>query len=252
MKILLTNDDGVFAPGIRAIAEALKAEHDITIAAPSEQRSGASHSFTCSEFGISVKRIELLGLEDIPTYAIGGTPSDCAKLGMSLMPQRPELVISGINHGSNLGMDTLYSGTVGAAMEAVLYGIKAIAVSNYSFEPKNFDSCIFALEKAMQLMQENSELMLLNVNAQDGPRENCKGVRLTPLGYHKYPEEYDVIKNDMGEEMYYSRQGIIYMSGEDDDVDDRWLQKGYAAITPLQMSFTDEAMLQKLKKGWQE
>lgn len=249
MRILLTNDDGVYAAGIRALAEALRGQHEVTIAAPNVQRSGASHSFTCSEFGISVKHVTLLGLEDIPAYAIGGTPSDCAKLGMSIMGQKPDLVVSGINHGSNLGMDTLYSGTVGAAMEAVLYGVKAIAVSNYSFEPKNFDSCIYGLEKAMELMCENEELMLLNVNAQDGARSECKGIKLTPLGFHKYPEEYDVVREENGEEMYYSRQGIIYMSEEDDDVDDRWVQKGYATITPMQMSFTDEKMLQKLKEG---
>ena len=171
---------------------------------------------------------------------------------MQLMGEWPDLVVSGINHGSNLGTDTLYSGTVGAAMEAAIYGVKAIAVSNYAFEPENFDMCIYGLERAMQLMEEHNELMLLNVNAPDGAREDCKGVKLTPLGFHKYPTEYDLMPNENGEEMFYSRRGIVYMSRENDDVDDRWLQKGYVSITPLQMSFTDENMLALLKKGWRE
>lgn len=168
MRILLTNDDGVYAAGIRALAAALRGKHEVTIAAPSVQRSGASHSFTCSEFGLSAERVTLEGLEDVTAYAISGTPSDCAKLGMQLMGEWPDLVVSGINHGSNLGTDTLYSGTVGAAMEAAIYGVKAIAVSNYAFEPENFDMCIYGLERAMQLMEEHNELMLLNVNAPDG------------------------------------------------------------------------------------
>ncbi len=252
MRILLTNDDGVYAAGIRALAVALHGEHEVAIAAPSVQRSGASHSFTCSEFGLSAERVTLEGLEDVTAYAISGTPSDCAKLGMQLMGEWPDLVVSGINHGSNLGTDTLYSGTVGAAMEAAIYGVKAIAVSNYAFEPENFDMCIYGLERAMQLMEEHNELMLLNVNAPDGAREDCKGVKLTPLGFHKYPTEYDLMPNENGEEMFYSRRGIVYMSQENDDVDDRWLQKGYVSITPLQMSFTDENMLALLKKGWRE
>ena len=244
--------DGVYAAGIRALAVALHGKHEVTIAAPSVQRSGASHSFTCSEFGLSAERVTLEGLEDVTAYAISGTPSDCAKLGMQLMGEWPDLVVSGINHGSNLGTDTLYSGTVGAAMEAAIYGVKAIAVSNYAFEPENFDMCIYGLERAMQLMEEHNELMLLNVNAPDGAREECKGVKLTPLGFHKYPTEYDLMPNENGEEMFYSRRGIVYMSRENDDVDDRWLQKGYVSITPLQMSFTDENMLALLKKGWRE
>ena len=100
MRILLTNDDGVYAAGIRALAAALRGKHEVTIAAPSVQRSGASHSFTCSEFGLSAERVTLEGLEDVTAYAISGTPSDCAKLGMQLMGEWPDLVVSGINHGS--------------------------------------------------------------------------------------------------------------------------------------------------------
>ncbi len=248
----MTNDDGVNAAGIRALAEALHGKHDLTIAAPCIQRSGASHSFTCGELGLSAQRVTLNGLEDVTTYAVSGTPSDCAKLGIQLMGEWPELVISGINHGSNLGTDTLYSGTVGAAMEAAVYGVRAIAVSNYAFEPTNFDMCIYGLERAMELMEKHRELMLLNVNAPDGDRKECKGVKLTPLGFHKYPMEYDIMPNQNGEEMFYSRFGIVYMSQENDDVDDRWVQKGYVSITPLQMNFTDGHMLEILKKGWRE
>ena len=251
MRILLSNDDGVHAAGIRALAMALKKEHQLTIAAPDSERSGASHSFTSSKFALTAKKIVLDGLEDVETYAISGTPSDCTKLGMNLMEKRPDMVITGINHGSNLGTDTLYSGTVGAAMEAVIYGIRAIAVSNEAWEPKDFDGCICGLERAMRLMQEHKELMLLNVNAPDGPRENRKGIKLTPLGFHKYPTEYDRTEAD-GETLYYSKKGILYSSAQDDDVDDRWVQKDYITITPLQLSFTDEHMLTKLKEGWHE
>ena len=136
-------------------------------------------------------------------------------------------------------------------IEAVIYGIRAIAVSNEAWEPKDFDGCICGLERAMRLMQEHKELMLLNVNAPDGPRENCKGIKLTPLGFHKYPTEYDRTEAD-GETLYYSKKGILYSSAQDDDVDDRWVQKDYITITPLQLNFTDEHMLTKLKEGWHE
>ena len=96
------------------------------------QRSGASHSFTCSEFGLSAERVTLEGLEDVTAYAISGTPADCAKLGMQLMGEWPDLVVSGINHGSNLGTDTLYSGTVGAAMEATMHLNRKILICVYT------------------------------------------------------------------------------------------------------------------------
>jgi 5'-nucleotidase len=248
MRILLTNDDGVSAAGIKALALALCDKHTVIIAAPSQQKSGASHSFTCSEYGLSAERVSIEGLEHIETYAVDGTPADCTKLGMQLMGEWPDMVISGINHGNNLGTDTLYSGTVGAAMEATVYGISAIAVSDQVFEPTNFDACIYALEEAMRMMEKHKELMLLNVNAPDCAREECKGIKLTPLGYHRYPTEYELRKNENGKKMFYSHHGIVYMSQEDDDVDDRWVQKGYATITPMQMSFTDERMLEILKK----
>ena len=250
LNILVANDDGIASPGLLRLANAAARLGDVWVAAPAGQCSGMSQKITIAG-EISVEKLNFPA--DVKAaYAIGGTPADCAKLGMQLMGEWPDLVVSGINHGSNLGTDTLYSGTVGAAMEAAIYGVKAIAVSNYAFEPENFDMCIYGLERAMQLMEEHNELMLLNVNAPDGAREDCKGVKLTPLGFHKYPTEYDLMPNENGEEMFYSRRGIVYMSQENDDVDDRWLQKGYVSITPLQMSFTDENMLALLKKGWRE
>ena len=130
MRILLVNDDGVFADGINALAAALKKEHEVIIAAPKSERSGFSHSLTYYK-AFAAEKIVLKGNEDVEAYSVDASPADCTKFGIAhiLRDRKPDLVISGINLGMNVGIDTCYSGTVGAAMEAAMFGGKAMAVS---------------------------------------------------------------------------------------------------------------------------
>lgn len=241
MRILLSNDDGLFSPGIRALAELFHLEHEVFMAAPDTERSGASHSFTFSS-PLRMTETRLDGLCDVPAYAISGTPVDCVKIGLANLGFIPDIVISGINIGANLGTDTFYSGTVSAAMEAALLGVPAIAVSICSFKPMHLSAAALAAKEAIPYLEKCKDL-LLNVNVPDLPFEQLKGMKWTRLSKQVYASEMIERTDPHMRKYYWMPAERLTSCAPDEDSDERWTREGYVALTPLLTNLTDAASL---------
>ena len=232
MRILLSNDDGYFAPGLEHLAAALSPRAEITVVAPEADRSGASNSLTLDR-PLTVRRAPNGFL------FVNGTPTDCVHLAVTgLLDVLPDLVISGINLGANMGDDTIYSGTVAAATEGYLLGIPSIAISLASKTATHFET---AAAVALELLDrhERSPLgaRLLNVNVPDVPRETLKGYRITRLGRRHKAENVVVSKNPRGETVYWvGAAGAAADAGEGTDF--HAVEHGYASLTPLQIDLT--------------
>ena len=221
MRILLSNDDGYFAPGLERLAAALSPRAEITVVAPEADRSGASNSLNGFLF-------------------VNGTPTDCVHLAVTgLLEWLPDLVISGINLGANMGDDTIYSGTVAAATEGYLLGIPSIAISLASKTATHFET---AAAVALELLDRHERFplgaRLLNVNVPDVPREALKGYRITRLGRRHKAENVVVSKNPRGETVYWvGAAGAAADAG--DGTDFHAIEEGYASVTPLQIDLTN-------------
>ncbi|MFC4158721.1 5'/3'-nucleotidase SurE [Chitinimonas lacunae] len=240
MKFLLSNDDGYFAPGLTALAEALSALGEVVVVAPERDRSGASNSLTLDR-PLSLRRAAS------GFHYVNGTPTDCVHLAVTgFMPDSPpDLVVSGINHGANMGDDTIYSGTVAAATEAFLLGIPAIALSLAGRPPTHFAT---AARVAVDLVERYRAqpwrgALLLNVNVPDVPYAELKGMRVTRLGRRHKAEPVIPASNPRGETIYWiGPPGAVQDNGEDTDF---WaVAEGYVAVTPLQIDLTAYRQLQ--------
>lgn len=253
MKLLLSNDDGVFADGIRALCAKLYREHEVSVSAPDVERSCVSRAMTLFS-PLRAKRVELVGLSEVPAYAVSGTPVDCVRLGMGNLFGEPDMVISGINIGSNLGTDALYSGTVAAAHEAALLGIPAIAVSICSFHPKHLDAAAEFALRAVDYVSKNKLPFgtVLNVNVPDLAMEDIKGVKLVPAGVVQYKLAYIERKDPSGEPYYWPPRGRL---PHDPDLldDERFAAEGYVTVTPLTYDLTNFACMRDLPQpDWME
>ena len=233
MRILLSNDDGYFAPGLAALAEALQAYAEITVVAPERDRSGASNSLTLDR---------PLMLRQAPSgfYYVNGTPTDCVHLAVTgMLDHLPDMVISGINHGSNMGDDTIYSGTVAAATEGYLLGIPAIAVSLANHNAKHFDTAARVVSDLVQRIQRQppTEPMLLNVNVPDRSWDDLSGMVITRLGKRHKAESVVKTTNPRGQVVYWvGAAGAAQDAGEGTDF--HAVANGQVSITPLQMDLT--------------
>ena len=233
MRILISNDDGYFAPGIEHLASALRAHADITVVAPERDRSGASNSLTLDR-PLSVRRAPNGFL------FVNGTPTDCVHLAVTgLLEQLPDIVISGINLGANMGDDTIYSGTVAAATEGFLLGIPSIAISLASKTARHFET---ATDIAIDLVERHRRRMaapwLLNVNVPDVPRAELKGTKITRLGRRHRAEDVIRTQSPRGETVYWvGAAGPAADAGDGTDfhaVDER-----FVSVTPLQIDLTN-------------
>lgn len=245
MRILLTNDDGLFSPGIRALAELFHAENEVVISAPDSERSGASHAFT---YGTPLRMSETMleGLADVRAYAVSGTPVDCVKIGLANLNFTPDVVISGINIGANLGTDTFYSGTVSAAMEAVLMGVPALAVSICSFKPKHLDAAALAAKNCLPYIKK-CRSGLLNVNVPDLPYDELKGVKFTKLSKQVYASEFIERLDPRARKYYWLPAERLTTCNLDEDSDERWTREGFVAATPLLADLTDLVSLRGME-----
>jgi len=245
MNILLTNDDGIHAEGLWALEKALASEHRTTVVAPDIERSAVGHSITLIH-PLRVNRIQTNGGRG---YAVSGTPADCVKLAVvEIMESRPEMVVSGINPGPNVGINLNYSGTVSAAKEAALMGIPAIAVSqnpNPSNEYKvaaNFVGILIAKIMENGLPQGT----FLNVNVPACPQDQIKGVRVTRQGISRLQEAF-YKRTDPRNQTYYWQGAETQIFDQDPDTDGAVLCTNYISITPVQCDMTDYQAMEHLK-----
>jgi len=273
-NILVVNDDGIDAIGIHKLAEALSEVGDVYVCSPHKQRSASGHAITIGRAVIT---------EDVPfpeakqALSMEGTPVDCVKIGLEIYRERGiemDMVFSGYNHGMNLGTDTLYSGTVSAAIEGAMCGLPAAAMSistKHTFHktPEHFevamdmakkiagsDLFLDKIEEVPKAQDINFILethVILNVNIPNLPKEKIKGVKVCPLSYHAYEEWFDERANEEGQRGYfYSGTPLAFGNAEADDSDIIASGLGYITITPLHFDLTDRRIIKKLRDAWNE
>lgn len=247
MKILLTNDDGIDAPGIKALWNSLKDVANLVVAAPARQQSATSHSITVfhpiwvTEQSFDDARIS--------GWRIGGTPADSVKIALdSLMDDKPDLVVSGINHGPNLGTDVLYSGTVSAAVEGAMHGIPAIAVSLATDDEPDFSTAAaFCRQLVSQALEQKlPRFTLLNVNVPPLPQNDISGVAITKLGVIEYENAFDKRIDPRGR-TYYWMAGTPMATPNSSDTDVYAIQNGNISVTPIHFDLTDYTLLEKMR-----
>ncbi len=248
MKILLTNDDGIYAKGIQALVKELSTIAEIYLAAPDHERSGTGHSITVFD-PIKVVETKIPGTKY--GWKIGGTPVDCVKLAMNrLIGEKVDLVVSGINHGPNLGTDVLYSGTVSAAAEGVIMGSPSIAVSlnsyldevDFSFSAQFTRRVIAAVMSGG--MDKNT---LLNINIPLLPPEKMQGIRISKLGVRNYNNLFEQRQDPRGNTYYWLGGGVLNEE-QHEDSDVYAIEQGYISITPIHLDLTDYKLMHKYQR----
>ncbi len=251
MRILLSNDDGIYAPGLNILATRLaeNAGHQVYVVAPDRQRSATGHSLTLHK-PLRVQRVELDGRIK-GAWATTGTPSDCVKLAISeLLESPPDLIISGINNGPNLGADVLYSGTVAAAMEGASLNFPAIAVSAVKGENAVFNvGAEFVhnfLDIFMQLPRVQRGVININIPVQAASGE-VKGVRATELGLRLYDDHFEKRSDPYGRD-YYWLSGQAIEEGEAETSDVHAVKQGYISVTPVAFTMTDHYAVKHLNQ----
>lgn len=242
MRILLSNDDGYFAPGLAALAEALRDVGEVVVVAPEQNRSGASNSLT-------LDRPLLLKQAANGFYFVNGTPTDCVHLAVTgMLSYLPDIIVSGANLGANMGDDTIYSGTVAAATEGYLLGIPSIAVSLTSFAGENFATAGRVARELVQRFIEKPvvEPVLLNVNVPDIPYDALAGMEVTRLGRRHKAEPVVRMKSPRNETVYWvGAAGAAADAGPGTDF--YAVEQGCVSITPLQIDLTHNAQLSSIR-----
>lgn len=249
MKILVANDDGIRAEGIFQLVRALSKEAEIYVCAPHVQRSASGHSISIGT-PLRTREVEF----EYAKYAleIDGTPADCVKLGLKLLQSKGvsiDMVYSGINHGGNLGTDTLYSGTVSAAIEGAFNGVPGVAVSVNDHFPQNFEyACDLAVKTLRNAYGKLDSSTVLNINVPNLPADQIKGLKYTRLGRREYENWFSEKHNEEGHKEYWYSGVPIFYEGLPEDIDVRSMQDGYASITPLHYDLTSHKLIEDLKK----
>ncbi|PWI57079.1 5'/3'-nucleotidase SurE [Sulfoacidibacillus thermotolerans] len=248
MRVLITNDDGIYAPGIKALAKHFAAFAHVTVVAPDRQQSATSHAITLHK-PLHVDEVHIGA--NIRSFQVNGTPADCVKLALgALCDHAPDLVLSGVNSGANLGLDIVYSGTASAAAEAVLQGYKAIALS-VTKPPFDFTSSVRIAEKlAHELIKHSLPAdTYLNVNIPPLAYDQLKGIRVTRIGVRKYKNAYEQRKDPLGRSYYWQAGQIVNVQNEP-DTDVRAIEEGKVSVTPIHFNFTNPQTLVTLD-SWQ-
>ena len=242
MRILISNDDGYSAPGIDALAQALKSQGDITVIAPESDRSGASNSLTLD------RPLFLKSARNGYSY-VNGTPTDCVHLAITgMLAFRPDLVVSGINDGANMGEDTIYSGTVAAAMEGYMLGLPGIA---FSLVKKGYEHLDSAARMAGEIVARlapalRAKPMLLNVNIPNLPYAQIKGIQVTRLGKRHKAEQTLKAHNPRGDTVYWiGPAGPLKEAGPGTDF--HAVEQGWVSITPLDADLTADNELKQVQ-----
>ena len=238
-KILITNDDGVLALGIIALARALRDIAEVTVVAPESQQSAVGHSITLHK-PLRCVELDNFPVDGVSAYSTNGTPTDSVLLGIhAVIGEKPDLVISGINGGPNLGADVTYSGTVAGALEGVVAGIPSISCSMGAFENLDYNNCAeFVRILAMIIFEESlPDGVLLNVNYPNIPTEEIKGIKITRLGQRWYDDVVHERVDPRGRK-YYWITGKKVLYGRQEGTDSHEVSNGYISITPLALDIT--------------
>jgi 5'-nucleotidase len=245
--ILVINDDGITAPGIRALIEVMNTIGDVVVVAPDSPQSGMGHAITIN----STLFVEKVSIDKGPQeeYSCSGTPADCVKLAVKqILKRRPDICVSGINHGSNSSINVIYSGTMSAALEAGIEGIPAIGFSlldynwNANFEAaKHFAKII--VENALQ--QGLPKGVVLNVNIPNLEKKDIKGIKVCRQAKANWEEEFDKRKNPQGRD-YYWLTGKFVNLDKGEDTDEWALAEGYVSVVPVQFDLTAHHFIQQL------
>jgi len=249
LRILLTNDDGIFAEGLQALAGCFHAVAETYIVAPDHEQSATGHAITMHR-PLRAEPVKLPLTPEVPAWAVNGTPADCVKLAVeSLLPDKPDLVVSGINRGANLGTDVLYSGTVSAAIEGVILGIPAIAVSLTEYrEPRYEYAAEFICHLAELLLQRGiSSDTLLNINVPACTSEKMCGVSITRLGVRQYKNAFESRTDPRGR-TYYWLAGELIDTEDGDDTDVSAIKNCKISVTPIHYDLTNYGLIGDLQK----
>ncbi len=248
--ILVTNDDGVTAPGIRNLVEAVKDLGKVVVVAPDKPQSGMGHAITIGQ-PIRLQKVEFF--EDIEAYSCTGTPVDCVKLAVDkILHQKPDICISGINHGANHSINVIYSGTMSAAVEAAIESIPSAGFSllDYSIEADFSGAKKYARRIVEQMLSSKLDKhTVFNVNIPSLPPDHLKGIKICRQAYAKYEEDF-LERQDPHGRMYYWLTGefVNFDKGKDTDV---WaLANGYVSLVPVQFDLTNYTQKEKLEKSW--
>jgi 5'-nucleotidase len=262
-RLLIANDDGIFARGIRELANALAAVgHQVTVVCPDRERSATGHGLTLHD---PIRAEVVMGIFNpaVKSWSCSGTPSDCVKLALgALLDTPPDFVLSGINHGANLGTDVLYSGTVSAAMEGAIEGITSIAFSVTNYNPTDFSPATQFAIKLIDTLSQNppSEPIFLNVNIPHVPPEKIAGIKIARQGLRRYRDQFEKRTDPRGKTYYWLAGEILedipqpehlHLSTEI-STDVQLIQENYITVVPLQYNLTDPKgieILSEIAKG---
>lgn len=250
MRILCSNDDGVFAHGLDVLVRAAATLGEVTVVAPDREQSATSHALTLHHPLRPVRLGER-------RYQVDGTPTDCVMLAIeALMPERPDWVVSGINHGQNMGEDVLYSGTVAAAMEGLVLGVPSVAVSfaggNMRAEAEQIERHVDTLARLLRHLTSLRvpSTTLFNINLPPVFAEDIRGVKLTRLGRRVFTNSIKPMNDPWGRPIFWIGAGDITWSGAEDS-DFRAVEEGYISVTPLHLDLTHGALLDAAADWWE-
>jgi 5'-nucleotidase len=246
LKILVTNDDGIDSAGIAALAEALKEIADVIVVAPHDEQSAVGHGITMKN-PLRVTRYYKNG--SFFGYAVEGTPADCVKMGIrNIIGESPDLVISGINHGSNTAINIIYSGTVSAAREAAIMDVPAIAISITSHEAQEFSYASKVIKMIALKVAEHGlpNGTLLNVNVPNVPENEMTGLLVTKQSKAKWDDIYEKRVDPYGKDYYWLTGKLVEVEAEL-DTDQRAIKNNYVSVTPIHFDLTDHETFKKMK-----
>jgi 5'-nucleotidase len=244
--VLISNDDGIDAPGIFALALEMKKIARVTVVAPDKQQSAVGHAITMN---YPLRAIPFRKNGEFFGYAVDGTPADAVKLGVRfLLKEKPDLLMSGINHGSNTAINILYSGTVSAATEGTVLGIPSIALSLTTHDQADFSyAAKFAARLAQRVVAEGlPQGTLLNVNVPAVPEEKISGVRVTRQGNSSWEDTFDVRRDPAGRE-YFWLTGSMAIKDTDPETDQIAVRENFISVTPIHYELTDRVLLERMK-----
>jgi len=249
LRILVSNDDGIDSIGISILAKYLKEIGEVTVVAPQREQSAAGHSITMQ---VPLRVNKVFKNDELFGYAVTGTPADCIKMGIrNIMVTPPDIVVSGINNGSNAAINIIYSGTVSAAREAAIMDVPSLAFSVTNHTAKHYE---YAAKLACRLvplvLQKQNEIpvgTLLNVNVPDLPEEEIKGIKLTKQGKSKWDDIYEERTDPYGRKYYWLTGNLVEVDEELDN-DHAAIKNNFVSITPIHFDLTDYPTFEKMRK----